>query len=355
MILFAPKKGFGLDISDASIEALELEKVSKEIKVKSYGRIEIPEKKLIEDGLIKNKEALVKSIKEVLEKTEPEKIKTRYVLLSLPESKVLTHIFELPINLTLDQIKEVLSYEIESIFPYPANELSIDFKVVSKKDKTQEIFLAGIPKKIVNDYKEVLEKSGLIPLVFDMESKSLARALIEKIEKNKAVIILDIGARTSIISVFDEVGLRFTTNLKIAGNLFTQKISQNLNLLFDEAEKLKIKEGFSSEKFGQILKNEAKPICQEIKKVIEYTERKYNFKIEKIILAGGSSLLPKIEEYFQLETGLLTERGNPLTKLSKDNILSKKEKNILFANVIGLALRALEKDPIKVDINLLQS
>lgn len=355
MVLFGSKKSFGLDISDTSIEALELEKDGREIKVKSYGRIEIPEKKLVEDGLIKEKELLVKSIRDLLEKVEPEKIKTRYTLLSLPESKVFTHNFELPINLTLNQIREALSYEIESIFPYQSKELSTDFIIISKKEKTQEIFLATSPKKIVNDFKEVLEKAGLIPLVFDMESKSLARALIEKFEKNKAIIILDIGARTSIISVFDEVGLRFTTNLKIAGNLFTKKISENLNISFDEAEKIKIKDGFLSEKFGQILKNESKLICQEIKRVIEYTEKKYNFKIEKIILAGGSSLLPGIEEYFHSEIGLLIEKGNPLTKLSKNNILSKKEKNILFANVIGLALRALEKDPLKVDINLLKT
>jgi len=352
--LFGSKKGFGLDISDSSIEVLELEKVSNEIKVKSYGRLQIPNKEYIENGEIKQKEPLIKSIKEVIDKAEPEKIRTRNVVISIPESRVFTHFFDLPINLKTKEIKEALSYEIESIFPYSSKELYLDFKIISRKEKTQEIFVAASPIKIINDFKEVIEGAGLKPIVFDMESKSLARALIDKFEKNQAIMILDIGARTSIISIFDEVGLRLTSNIKLAGNRFTKEVASVLNISLEEAEKIKIKEGFLSEKFGEALKKAAQILCQEVKKEIKFTEERYQFKISKIILAGGSSLLPGIKDYLEKEISLPMENGNPLIKLSKDNILAKKEKSILFADVIGLALRALEKDPIKVDINLLK-
>ncbi|MFN3301572.1 MAG: type IV pilus assembly protein PilM [Patescibacteria group bacterium] len=355
MALFGPKRGFGLDISDYSIKVLELEKRHEKIEIRSFGRLEIPNKELVENGVIKEKEILIKSVKEVIAKSQPEKIKSRYVLFSLPESKVFHHIMELPVNLTFEQIREALSYTIESIFPYSINDLFVDFKIIQKKEKTQEIFLVASPKIIVNSFKEVLQKAGLIPIVFDLESISLARALIEKFEKGEGVIILDIGARTSIISVFDQLGLRFTTNIKLAGNRFNKEVAKALGgIPLPEAEKIKIKEGFLSEKFGQVLKETIKPLCQEIKKIIEYTEEKYGFKIKKIILAGGSSLLPGAPETFQSQIGLPTERGNPLIKLAKDNLLAKEKKNILFANVIGLALRALEKDPLKVDINLLK-
>jgi len=355
MALLGFKKRFGLDISDASIEALEFEKVFGKIKIKSYGRVEIEPKKIVEDGLIKEKNLLIEAIKKVLEKSKPEKIRAKEVLISLPESRVFIHIFELPSHLKEKEIEEVISYEIESIFPYPSRELFLDFKIINKTDKSQEIFLAASLKRVINDFKEVLEGAGLIPVVFDMESKSLGRALIDKFEKNKGIIILDIGARTSIISVFDKASLRFTTNLKIAGNLFSQKISEGLNLSFSEAEKIKIKKGFLSERFGEILKKESESVCQELKRVIKYIERKYALPIEKIILAGGSSLLPGLREYFQEKIGLRVEIGDPLTKIGKNTILHKKEKRILFANVIGLGLRALEKNPLKSDINLLKS
>jgi len=355
MALFGPKRGFSLDISDYSIEVLELEKRGEEIVVKNYGRIEIPNKQLVEDGVIKEKEVLINSIKQALEKTEPERIKTRYVLLSLPETKVFSHIFEMPLNLTSNQLREALSYEIESIFPYQVKDLFIDFKTIQKKEKTQEIFLAASPKVVVNGFKEVLEKAGVIAIVFDMESKSLARAMIDKFEAGKGFLLLDIGARTTIISVFDELGLRFTNNIKLSGNRFSKEVAAALNISLEEAEKIKIQEGFSSEKFGDVLRKTAEPLCQEIKKAIQYCEEKYGFKVERIIMAGGSSLLPGIEEYFTQQIGISAKRGDPLIKLAKDSILHKKEKNIFFANVIGSALRALEKDPIKCDINLLQS
>ncbi len=356
MPLFGPKRGFGLDISDYSIEVLELEKKYEKILVRSFGRIEIPNKVLVENGVIKEKELLIKAIKEVIAKSQPEKIKSRYVLFSLPESKVFHYILEVPINLTQEQIREALLFKIESIFPYSLNELFIDFKIIEKKEKTQEIFLVASPKIIVNSFKEVLQKAELIPIVFDMESISLSRALIDKFEKGKGYLILDIGARTSIISVFDALGPRFTVNIKLAGNRFNKEVAKVLGgIPLDEAEKIKIKEGFLSEKFGSVLRETIKILTNEVKKVIEYTQGKYGFKIKKIILAGGSSLLPGIVEVIREQTNTPTEKGDPLIKLGRDNILAREEKNILFANVIGLALRALEKDPIKFDINLLKS
>lgn len=355
MALFGPKRGFGLDISDFSIKALELDKKGNEIIFKNYGQIEIPNKQLVENGEIKEKEALLKAISDLLNKTEPERIKTRYVLLSLPEAKIFSHIFEFPVNLTIDQINEAIAYEIESIFPYQAKDLFMDFKIIKKEEKTQEIFLAACPKYIVNSFKEVLEKAGLMAIVFDLESQSLARSIINKFEDGKAYMIVDIGARTAIISVFDKLGLRFSTNIKLAGNRFNKEVAAVLNISLEEAEKIKIQEGFLSEKFGPALKKAGEILCQEVKKVVEYTQGKYNFKIDQILLAGGSSLLPGIEEYFTEQIGIKAQRGNPLIKFSENNAFAKKEKNIMYANVIGLALRALDKDPIKVDINLLKS
>lgn len=354
MFIFGPKRGLGLDISDSSIEILELEKISNEIKVRGFARLQIPNKEYIENGEIKKKEPLIESIKEVIKKAEPEKIKTSKVILSIPESRVFTYFFELPINLKPKEMKEALSYEIDSIFPYSSKELFFDFRIITQKEKTQEVFVAASPIKIINDFKEVVEKAGLKPIVFDMESKSLARALIDKFEKNQAIMILDIGARTSIISIFDELGLRFSSNIKLAGNRFTKEAAAVLNVSLEEAEKIKIKEGFLSEKFGEALKKAGKILCQEVKKEVKFTEEKYQFKISKIILAGGSSLLPGIREFLEKEIGLPVENGNPLIKLSKDNLLAKEEKNILFADVIGLALRGLEKNPEKIDINLLK-
>jgi len=355
MSLFGSQKGFGLDISDFSIEALELEKKGNEIMIKNYGRVEIPNKQLVENGEIKEKEILLKAIGDLLEQTEPERIKTKYTLLSLPEIKVFSHIFDFPVILTPNQIKESIFYEMESIFPYRAEELFVDFKIINKREDKQEVFLAASPKYIVNGFKEVLEKAGLITVVFDLESQSLARAMIDKIETGKAVMILDIGARTSIVSIFDEIGLRFSNNIKLAGNRFTKEVSSVTGLSLEEAEKIKIQEGFYSEKFGNALAKVSEELCQEIKKAIKYTEEKNKFKVEKIILAGGSSLLPGIEEYFTKEIGIDTKKGNPLIKLKPGSVLHQKGKSILYANVIGLALRALEKDPIKVDINLLKS
>lgn len=151
IIMFFRKNSFGLDISDASIEALELTHKLGKLKVASYGRIELAEG-IVRDGIILQKDKLVKAIQKVLQEAQPHPIKSNNVILSLPESKVLTHIFQFPINLNEEQIAESLPYEAEKIIPYQQKQLYFDFQIIEQKDKFKEVFYAGCPQEVIDSF-----------------------------------------------------------------------------------------------------------------------------------------------------------------------------------------------------------
>jgi len=65
MFNFFQKSAFALDISDFSIEVLELDRNKK---VKKFSRV-LLKKGIIEDGFILNKEKLAREIKELLRKS----------------------------------------------------------------------------------------------------------------------------------------------------------------------------------------------------------------------------------------------------------------------------------------------
>ena len=83
---------FGLDISDFSIEVLQLQKRFGKLYLGSYNRTEL-EEGIIEEGKILKAEKLQEKIKEVLRDAVPKRIDTSQLILSLPESKTFLYIF----------------------------------------------------------------------------------------------------------------------------------------------------------------------------------------------------------------------------------------------------------------------
>lgn len=355
---FQKKQAFGLDVSDASIEVLALAKKGEEIKIKGYGRQELPSAKLVENGLIKEKKELAENIRQVLKEAKPKPIDNNFCLVSLPSSQVFTYLFHLPAKLSQKELSDALIYEAEQVFPLSTGELYTDWRIIGKINESQEVFFAGAKKQLIDDWLETLKIANLTPLVFDLEPLSLGRALIQEIPQGEAILLIDIGQRTSVFSLFNERGLVFNHYLRVAGNAFTKKVAEVLKIPFKEAEKIKVVEGFRPKKYfkvEEILKKSSLPIIDEARRILRFYQQTTRNQIKKIILAGGSSLLPGISAYFQKKLWLEVKRGEPMAKISKQDSLPNEEKRILSANVIGLALRALEKNFLKVDINLLKS
>jgi len=353
------KSVLALDISDHSIEALVLAKpwLGKP-KVVSYART-VLRGKVVSDGAVLNPEKLVEALLALLKSGRPKAIKNTYCLLSLPDSQVFTTIFKLPSGLKREEIKNTIPFKAEEVIPFKSSEIYFDFKPIAVHNGTQEIFYAAVPIKIVDGYVDILRRVGLKPVAFDLESISSARALFDFNKKNEnAKLVMDIGARTTDMNIFDANGIRQGITVKIAGDRFTKAIVTNMKVTPKAADDLKIKHGFNPDsqqgKILFIIQNEFNKVIAEAKKLIDYYQSHYQKKIDEVILVGGSALLPNIDQYLADNLEITVNRGQPLLKVDDhENILNVKDKVVLFTNVIGLALRGLSKDPVGSDINLL--
>lgn len=350
---------FGLDISDHSIEALLLEKpFLGKVKAVSYARA-ILHGEVVKNGIIKKPEKLAQAIVKLLASAKPGPITAQHCVLSLPESQVFSTIFKLPAGLRPGEIKNTIPYKAEEAIPFNPAEIYYDFKKINQYAETQEIFYVAVPIKVVDSYVQVLASVGLKPLAFDLESVSLVRALISlPIKSDKAKLVMDIGARTTNLNIFDRNGIRQNLTIKVAGDHFTKAIAKSLNITSKAADELKIKNGFDPKneqgKILLVLQKEFKRIIAEAKRLIDFYQTENSRQIDQVILVGGSALLPQLDQYLADNLGIETIVGEPLTKIDDpQNLLVLKKKAILFANVIGLAWRGLNKNPVTGDINLL--
>jgi type IV pilus assembly protein PilM len=353
-------EAFGLDISDLSLKFLMLKRKGKKFKVVSFGESQI-EPGVIEQGEVKDEEKLAKIIREATKK-----VKTKYVIASLPEEKAFLQVIKMPI-MSEEDLKSAIVFEAENYIPLPVNEVYLDCEIIPPVYNHLDhldVLLAAIPKKVVDPYVRALKKARLKPVALEIESLAIARALIENQTTTYPVLIIDLGATRTSFIIFAGKSVRFTSSIPISGIHFTELIAKNLKISFQEAENLKIKQGLGEGlkiKFGErtiFMETKGRvlealipalvDLTQQIKKYLDYYQAhpflsdpsQEGKEIEKIILSGGGANLKGLKDFLELELKIPVEMGDPLVNLGKGKGLPK-EKSLIFTTAIGLALREI--------------
>lgn len=362
--MFFKTPPFGLDISDNSIEIISLKGSFNNPRFLAMGR-RILKPGIVENAEILNKEILKKVLLDLIKSPEFGKIKTNKLIFSLPESKTFTLIFKLPKDLTKKKELDFIKSKVDQNLPFKAEELYLDFRINpgAKQNYGAEIFLVAATKKIVDDYLGFFRSLGLYPIIMETESESFGRSLIQ--DSSEVALIIDIGARTTNFSIFDAKKLRFSSTFEVAGNKFTQSLVNGLGLSLSEAERLKKRSGLSPKaKEGRvflIIQKEVQAIVLEIRNIEEYFRKKENKEIKKIILTGGSALLPILPKYLEENLGKPVIVGEPWARINID-VLRKKQyikkalniNPILYTVCIGSALRGLMRNSKQAGINLIK-
>lgn len=362
-------EAFGLDISDLSLKIAKLKKKGKFFTLSSFGEAKI-KPGIIQKGEIKDEKALSEIIKEAINKVGGEKIKTKYVISSLPEEKAFLQVIALPI-LSREDLKSAVTYEAENYIPLPLEEVYLDFQVVPPVDhlKHLEVLIAALPRKTIDPYINCLKEAGLKPLALEIESLSVARALIKKEIFPSSVLLIDLGATRTGFVIFSGSSVRFTSSILVSSNDFTEIIAKTLKTDIATAEKLKIKYGLTArikaeketkkepekEKVSEALIPPLTDLIQQIKRYIDYYQTHTltehlppNGKsIEKVLLCGGGANLKGLPELLSQELKISVEIGNPwiniLAESQKESAQLSFSNSLAYATALGLALRAAKQ------------
>ncbi len=348
-----PKHALGLDISDNSVELLEIKKSWSKKTVKAYARKKL-DSGIVERGRIINKSKLVAALEEVYAQAKPTNFKTKEVILSIPEIVSYLHIFRMPAVISEENMKEFVQYEAEEIIPISFDQTYHDYQIIYKNNNNQDVLYVAVWKKIIDDFKEVIIKAGLKPIIFEAESMALARSFITKKLVNHLAII-DFGAKTTIITIYDNNGIRYSNNIAVGGFDFTTKISKELGITMEEAARLKRVNNIIDTKINNKridLELIALKITAEINKSINYYQKKSGDIVDKVILCGGSSMLPGWVELVNKELSIESVLGNPLENINSKDIFGN-QPAVLFSTVVGLAKRGISTELVQGGINLL--
>lgn len=346
-------ESFGLDISDFSLKIAKLNKKGKGFKLASWGELGI-KKGIIEDGEIKYEDALAKEIEKIVKKVKGEKIKINNVAVSLPEKRAFLQVIKMP-KMNEEELKLAVPFEAENHIPLPIENSYIDYQIINQESSGKfNVLVAAVLRETSDSYFSVLEKAGLIPRVLEIESQSIARALIKNELSPNPVLIIDFGRNTTSFIIFYNQSIRFTTSIEFCSEDLTLAIAESLKVDLKEAERLKTKYGCKKtrmkegEKVANSIDLKLRYFIDQVKKYVAYYQD-YNKKnkLSKILLTGRGANLKGFIEFLYYELKIPAEIANPWVNILPESLKEIPEMSftdsIGYTTALGLALRGVKK------------
>ena len=346
----------GVDIGTKVIRAVEVSGKKGKLVLENYGEVNLDiackeffrsfDKKTLNPSI----DNISVALKAIIAETG---IKTKKVVFSLPDFATFFTSFELP-PMNKKEMDSAVGFEARKYIPLPLSELVLDWQLMEKdisEKKPNKVLVMAVPKVIVEQYKTIAERAGLELTTLEAEAMALKRGVFK--EGDPTTCLLEIGFQSTNINIVDEGFMKTSFSFDIAGKDLTYSLSETLKISPTEAEAIKKKQGLLVNEEGNIahiLMPILSVIVERTKQVIADFERKEGKKAERIVVAGGTSLMPGIMDYFvkEFDNGGEQKRevvlAKPFANVAYPPILDKKMAEIdpTYAIALGEALRKFE-------------
>jgi len=347
MSLFLTKNiHLGIDIGSTGIKIVELERSSNGLRLLTYGFTEDV------DEIKKNEwqndpKYTAKVINEVCKKAGAT---SRMAVTALPTFSVFSSVLNLS-NVDQKDLASAVNWEAKKVIPLPMEDIVLDWKKIefnagegAEKAKDVKILLTGAPKTLVRKYINIFKEAKINLLSLETETFSLVRSLLGN--DKSTVMVVEMGMSTTDIFIVSQGIPMLSRSIDIGGLTITKAISNNLGVGAERAEQFKYDLGITSVMSNEDIVPKAiidslGPVMNEIKYMMNLFETKNNGKVEKIILSGGSALLPNFVNYLSKILNLNVVIGDPWARVScpADLKPSLSELGPKLAVAIGLAMR----------------
>jgi type IV pilus assembly protein PilM len=258
-----------------------------------------------------------------------------------------------------EELAESIVWEAKHNIPYPYEETNVDYAILrpprGSEVRNLDILLVAAKKDKIANYSNVVNQARKNLVAIDVDVFALQNSLEVNYPEefqSKILAVINIGANITNVAVVERGTSQLVRDLSLGGFFFIENIRKELNLSFDEAEKL-LKgipaKNVAPEKVDELVSLNIKDLLDEIDKTFSFYEagEKKEKRIENIYLSGGLAQLKNITQSFEQKFGIKTETFNPFRNVSFDekklDSSYPQEMAPLFGVAVGLATRKMEK------------
>ncbi|MEI8289535.1 MAG: type IV pilus assembly protein PilM [Verrucomicrobiota bacterium] len=294
-------------------------------------------------------------------------ITARNVNVCAPGFHVFSKFVKLP-PVDSGKVEQIIQYEAQQNVPFPLSEVVWDYQILGSAPSGElEVLLVAIKAEIVEGLFRVVEEAKLNLHLCDASPAALCNAFRYNYgELEDCTMLLDIGAKTSSL-LFFEKGKVFSRGINLGANTITQDFANEAKLSFNEAEKIKIAEGFVS--LGGAYEEPENPHQAAISKIARQFMTKLHIQInqtlqfyrgqhggsppQRLFLSGGASIMPYTAQFFAEKLSVPVEYFNPFRNVQINPAVSLEELARVahsFGEVVGLGLRNMANCPVEMNL-----
>jgi type IV pilus assembly protein PilM len=330
--LGATRDAVALDIGSSSLAAAQVKRGRGGYSVGRTAVRPLPEG-LVADGQVLDPEALASHIKRMWRQ---ERMPGRRVRLGVANAQVSVRTLELPRMDDADELRAAVEFEAGEVMPIPLHEAILDFQPLppleDEPHDRQRIVAVAAQREMIERLVQAVHRAGLRPVGVDLEAFALLRALLPapppERRAQSAQVVCHVGNAHTNVVVSVSRQCEFVRLVPFAGSQLTAAVARGTGLPLPEAEALKIAcgllgdipEGWDVDKVRDVrraLAFGARPLVEEIRRSLDfYRSQPTAQPIERIILAGGTSLCAGLDRYLQQALGIRVTVGDALSNMA---------------------------------------
>ena len=308
------------------------------------------------------------TILKALQETLVEKgIKSKNVNVCAPGFHVFSKFVKLP-PVDATKVTQIIQYEAQQNVPFPLAEVVWDYQILGSAASGElEVLLVAIKSEVVEGLFRVAAQAKLKLSLCDASPAALCNAFRYNYgDLEDCTMLLDIGAKTSNL-LFFEKGKVFSRSINLGANTITQDFANESKLKFDEADKIKIAEGFVSlggayeepenahqAAISKIARQFMTKLHIQVNQTIQfYRGQQGGAQPQRLFLSGGASIMPYTAQFFAEKLNVPVEYFNPLRNVQIDPAVNLEELARVahsLGEVVGLGLRNLAHCPVEMNL-----
>ncbi len=294
-------------------------------------------------------------------------IKSKNVNVCAPGFHVFSKFVKLP-PVDAGKVTQIIQYEAQQNVPFPLEEVVWDYQILGSTPGGElEVLLVAIKAEVVEGLFKVTEEAGLRLNLCDVSPAALCNAFRYNYgDLEDCTMLLDIGAKTSNL-LFFEKGKVFSRSINLGANSITQDFANESKLKWDQAEKLKIDEGFVS--LGGAYEEPENQHQAAISKIARQFMTRLHIQVNqtmqfyrgqqggsapvRLFLSGGASVMAYTAQFFAEKLNVPVEYFNPLRNVQIDPSINLEELARVahsMGEVVGLGLRNLARCPVELNL-----
>lgn len=339
----------GLDIGSSSVKAVELRQ-----KNDGYELVSLALDRLSQDAIVDGAIMDSFSVSAAIEKIFTEnKMQSARVATSVSGNAVIVK--RITVNAaTQEELEAAVQREATQSIRFDLGEVNINYYVLgpAAAGSGLDVLLLAVKREKMQSHANVLSQANKTPVVLDIDAFALQNAFELSYEPppDQTIALLNIGASIMNINITRGGMPLFTRDVSVGGNQYTDILQKELNLSFEDAEKLKMGQGLPqvpADAEAPHLRSISELLLLEIQKTFDYFRHTTSSDpIQAIYLAGGTARVKGLPDLLKAEFNVPVEIIDPFRKIhinpGKFDPAFVSEAAPRMTVAVGLALRGFD-------------